>query len=589
VHVVATAGHVDHGKSTLIAALTGQQPDRLEEERRRGLSIELGYCWTRLPRSGDVAFVDVPGHERFVSTMLAGVGPVPVTLFVVAADDPWMPQAAEHLGVLDALGVTRGVLVVTRSDLADASAALASARAALSATSLADIPAVAVSGTTGEGLDALAATLDDVLASTQEPDPSSDVRIWVDRVFTKPGAGTIVTGTLPAGTVTRGDVLACEEERLTVRGVQTLTRDVESVSGVARVSLRLGSAAPPTLRRGSALVTPGAWEPSWVVDVRITGGSDLPAEPMLHVGSAAVPCRVRPLGTADDALLARLTLDDELQWHVGDRAVLRDPGRRQVWGCRVLDPAPPKLTRRGDARRRAEVLAAAADIPALSTELARRGVARVDRLRRLGVPADELAAARRELGSDWLVDPAFAAAERTRLGALVDEHTAAHPLQGGIALADAARRLGLPNAELVTRLLQPPLVHEGGRIRRGNAQIPAEYDASLQRLEELLSAHQFRAPEADTLAELGLDRRLLAAAAKAGRVLKLSDVVVLLPGADRDAAELLATLPQPFTTSEARQRLETSRRVVIPLLNHLDKSGLTRRLPDDRRTVAGSA
>lgn len=583
-HVVATAGHVDHGKSTLITALTGQQPDRLEEERRRGLSIELGYCWTRLPRSGDVAFVDVPGHERFVSTMLAGVGPVPVVLFVVAADDPWMPQAAEHLGVLDALGVTRGVLAVTRSDLGDASTALASARAALAATSLADIPSVAVSGTTGEGLDALAATLDDVLASTPAPDPSSDVRIWVDRVFTKPGAGTIVTGTLPAGTVTRGDTLVCGDERLTVRGVQTLTRDVESVSGPARVSLRLGS-APPTLRRGSALVTPGAWEPSRVVDVRITGGSDLPAEPMLHVGSAAVPCRVRPLGTADEVWLARLTLDDKLPWHVGDRAVLRDPGRRQVWGCRVLDPAPPKLTRRGDALRRAEVLAAAPEAPELSAELARRGVARVDRLRRLGVPAEDVATARRELGSDWIVDPGFAAAARTRLGALVDQHAAAHPLQGGIALADAARRLGLPDAELVSRLLQPPLVHEGGRIRRGSAQIPAEYDAPLQRLEELLSAYPFRAPEADTLAELGLHRRLLAAAAKAGRVLRLSDVVVLLPGADRDAAELLATLPQPFTTSEARQRLETSRRVVLPLLSHLDKSGLTRRLPDDRRTV----
>ncbi len=585
-HVIATAGHVDHGKSTLIAALTGQQPDRLEEERRRGLSIELGYCWTRLPRSGDVAFVDVPGHERFVSTMLAGVGPVPVVLFVVAADDPWMPQAAEHLGVLDALGVTRGVLAVTRSDLADVSAALASARTALSTTSLADIPSVAVSGTTGDGLDALAAALDDVLSSTPAPDPSSDVRIWVDRVFTKPGAGTIVTGTLPAGTVTRGDTLVCGDGRVTVRGLQTLARDVESVSGVARVSLRLGSAAPPSLRRGSALVTPGAWEPSRVVDIRITGGSDLPTEPMLHVGSAAVPCRVRPLGPADDdALIARLSLDHELPWHVGDRAVLRDPGRRQVWGCRVLDPAAPRLTRRGDAQRRAEVLADAPKEPSLCVELSRRGVVRVDRLRRLGVPVGELAAARRELGSDWLVDPGFVAAARTRLGELVDEHATAQPLQGGIALPDAARRLGLPDVELVARLVEPPLVQEGGRIRRGSAQVPAEYDAALQRLEDLLSAYPFRAPEAGTLTELGLDRRLLAAAAKAGRLLKLSDVVVLLPGADTDAVELLATLPQPFTTSEARQRLETTRRVVIPLLSYLDKAGLTRRLPDDRRTV----
>ena len=158
-HVVATAGHVDHGKSTLVEALTGQQPDRLADERRRGLSIELGYCWTRLAGVGDVAFVDVPGHERFVTTMLAGVGPVPAAMLVVAADDPWMPQAAEHLAALDALDVRHGVLVVTRADLADPAPALARARAELASTSLRDAPAVVVSGRTGQGLPELRAAL----------------------------------------------------------------------------------------------------------------------------------------------------------------------------------------------------------------------------------------------------------------------------------------------------------------------------------------------------------------------------------------------------------------------------------------------
>src|SRR3954451_6861201 len=159
--VVATAGHVDHGKSTLVRALTGRDPDRLEEEHRRGLSIELGYAWTRFDGlgdsddPGDVAFVDVPGHQRFITTTLAGVGPVPVVLFVVAADDPWMPQAAEHLAALDALGVGRGVLVVTRADLADPGPALARAREELSRTSLRGAAAVTVSGRTGEGLDRL--------------------------------------------------------------------------------------------------------------------------------------------------------------------------------------------------------------------------------------------------------------------------------------------------------------------------------------------------------------------------------------------------------------------------------------------------
>jgi selenocysteine-specific elongation factor len=178
VHVVATAGHVDHGKSTLVRALTGQDPDRLEEEHRRGLSIELGYCWTRLDPVGDVAFVDVPGHERFLSTTLAGLGPVSVAMLVVAADDDWMPQAAEHLAALDALDVRHGVLVVTRADLADPAPAMARARAQLARSSLAAAPGVVVSGRTGEGLDDLRQALLGVLTAMPAPDPAADV-LWL--------------------------------------------------------------------------------------------------------------------------------------------------------------------------------------------------------------------------------------------------------------------------------------------------------------------------------------------------------------------------------------------------------------------------
>src|SRR3954468_13573117 len=168
--VLATAGHVDHGKSTLVRALTGQDPDRLEEERRRGLSVQLGYRWTDLPGAGEVAFVDVPGHERFVPTMLSGVGPVPAVLFVVAADDPWMPQAAEHLAALDAIGVHRGVVAVTRSDLADPGAVVQQARAELRPTTLAGSPVVATSGRTGQGLDELRDELVAMLGSLPLPD-----------------------------------------------------------------------------------------------------------------------------------------------------------------------------------------------------------------------------------------------------------------------------------------------------------------------------------------------------------------------------------------------------------------------------------
>ena len=206
-HVIATAGHVDHGKSTLVRALTGMEPDRWAEERRRGMTIDLGFAWTTLPSGASVAFVDVPGHERFVPNMLAGVGPVPAVLFVVAADEGWMPQSAEHLAALDALGVRHGLLAVTRSDLADPTEATEEATRVISATSLGRIEAVAVSGATGAGLDALRAALDRMVSRLPAADPQAPVRLWVDRSFTIRGSGTVVTGTLGAGRLVTGQEL----------------------------------------------------------------------------------------------------------------------------------------------------------------------------------------------------------------------------------------------------------------------------------------------------------------------------------------------------------------------------------------------
>ena len=196
-HVVATAGHVDHGKSTLVRALTGMEPDRYEEERRRGMTIDLGFAWTALPSGEVVAFVDVPGHERFVPTMLAGVGPVPAVLLVVSADEGWMPQTAEHVAALDALGVRHALLAVTRSDLADPAPVAADVRRRLGATSLAGLPAVAVSARTGQGLPELRTALGALVRSLPAPDSGAPVRLWVDRSFSIRGSGTVVTGTRP--------------------------------------------------------------------------------------------------------------------------------------------------------------------------------------------------------------------------------------------------------------------------------------------------------------------------------------------------------------------------------------------------------
>ncbi|MGZ4478601.1 MAG: SelB domain-containing protein [Nocardioidaceae bacterium] len=574
-HVVATAGHVDHGKSTLVRALTGTDPDRLEEEHRRGLSIELGYVWTDLPPAGEVAFVDVPGHERFVSTMLAGVGPVPAVLFVVAADDPWMPQAAEHLAALDALGVRHGVLAVTRSDLADPGPVRARALEQIARTSLGAVPAVEVSGRTGAGLDRLRATLAGLVAALPAPDPAADVRLWVDRVFHVRGAGTGVTGTLPAGTVAVGDTLALGDTPLRVRGLESLGRPRSAVSGVARVALNLGGRVPGSLARGSVLVTPAAWQPTTVVDVALAGPGPLPERPQLHVGAAATAVRVRPL---DESHL-RLTLPAPLPLRVGDRALLRDPGSRAVWGITVLDPAPPPLRRRGAAGQRAKELAAADG--SVSSEVARRGAVRTAELRRIGVPAspvpDDVVAV-----GEWLVSAPLAAAARARLPGVVAARATA--LEPGVPVAAVARDLDLPTPELVPLLVAAPVTLSGGRVfAAAPAGLPPRLLAALAALQEDLAAAPFAAPTADRLRDLGLDAKAVAALARAGHLLRLDAGIVLLPGADAAAVDVLRGLPQPFTTSEARAALGTSRRVVLPLLARLDRTGLTTRLPDDRR------
>jgi selenocysteine-specific elongation factor len=579
-YVVATAGHVDHGKSTLVKALTGTDPDRLEEEHERGLSIELGYCWTVLAEVGEVAFVDVPGHERFITTTLAGVGPVPAVMLVVAADDPWMPQAAEHLKALDALGVEHGVLVVTRADLADPDPVLAEARDQLARTSLAAAPAVVVSGRTGAGLDELQARLVEVLRALPLPDPDADVRLWVDRRFHLHGVGTIVTGTLTAGTIAVGDTLAVGEEQVRVRGLESLGRPRDQVSGLARVALNLGGRCPDFIRRGSALVTPDAFLAASLADVRLIGRDRIPKRPVLHIGSAHTSTRSRLLGEG----LTRLRLDRPLPLRIGDRAILRDPGNREIWGVQVLDPAPPRLAGRGSAARRAKAFGMYDG--SLAAELKRRGVVRSKMLRQFGLPPGPLPSGTVSAGG-WLIDPDHAAALRTKLAALVAASWT--PVEPGVSTAAAARILELPDPNLVGALVAEPLRLDRGRVVEESDGLAAELASPLAGLRAALADEAFAAPNADTLRQIGLDSRVAAALHRTGHVLRLADGVVLLPGAEDLAAKLLKDLPQPFTVSEARRALRTSRRVALALLAYLDATGRTLRLPDDRRRVRPGA
>jgi Selenocysteine-specific translation elongation factor len=276
-HVIATAGVTSStttAKSTLVRALTGTEPDRWAEERRRGLTIDLGYAWTTLDSGEQVAFVDVPGHQRFIGNMLAGLGPAPAVLLVVAADEGWRRQSAEHLAAVDALGISHGLVVVTRSDLADPGPALAQAGEQVRTTSLAGSRALAVSARTGQGIDDLRAALDDLVASLPAPDRGGRTRLWVDRSFSIRGSGTVVTGTLGAGTIRVGDDLVVHRgsgvtHRVTVRGLQSLEQTRDAVSGVARVGVNLRGVGVDDIARGDALLTPAAWHLTRTLDARL--------------------------------------------------------------------------------------------------------------------------------------------------------------------------------------------------------------------------------------------------------------------------------------------------------------------------------
>jgi selenocysteine-specific elongation factor len=602
--VLATAGHVDHGKSALVRALTGMEPDRWEEERRRGLTLDLGFVWTTFDGVGRIAFVDVPGHERFVPTMLAGVGPVPGVVFVVAADQGWQQQSSEHLEILDALGVRHAVLAVTRADLADPEPVRAGALERMAGTSLGKVPSVAVSAVTSSGLDELREEIHKLANALPVPDAGADVRLWLDRVFTVRGHGTVVTGTLAAGTLRTGDRLLTGDggAALRVRGLQALNEPREEVRGVARVAVNVQGTGAGSLRRGDVLLAPDRWLPTGTVDVRLSGATaaclsgdaavrvsgetapGLPRHVTLHIGTAAVPATVRPLG--EDT--ARLTLTRELPLRVGDRAVLREPGgRRRTRAVTVLDVRPPGLTRRGAARKRAAELAAMTGRPDGEDELRRRRMVRRPDLLAMGVrpPAGPVA-------GDWLADPGHWRRLRERLATEVERHAARHPMDPGLPTEAARRLLDLPERLLVDALAEtrtpgcPPLTRKEGRLYgpgRTGPTLPPPLRAAVDAVRHDLERAPFRAPEAGRLTELGLGRKELAAAVAAGELLRIADGLVLLPGADTRAAAELALLDQPFTLSEARKTLDTTRRVAVPLLELLDAQGRTERVDDRRR------
>lgn len=634
-HVIATAGHVDHGKSTLVRALTGMEPDRLAEERRRGLTIDLGFAWTRLPSGREAAFVDVPGHERFLSNMLAGIGPAPVVCFVVAADQGWQAQSSDHRDAVSALGIERGIVVVTRADRADPERiahTVAETRAQLRGTPLAGAPTVVVSATGGEGLDELVATLDGLLADAPAPDAEARVRLWIDRSFTIRGAGTVVTGSLTAGTLREGDRLqlvgagpggrsgdaaatsghgraphgahgrarpvSAAIRETSVRGLHSRNAPAELVRPQSRVAVNLRDTAVDDARRGDALVTPDAWSIVDLVDVRRTMGTDFEEAPrhiVLHIGTAEVQARLRPLGGEH----ARLQLEWALPLQIGDRFAIRAPGARSVLaGALVLDVDPPRLDRRGDGARRAAALARRPETGDPAAEAARRGAVLVEELRRFGLPAELLSAppqgirAVRLQRREWWLHHETLRSWAAELREAVERKLRDEPLAPGLSQGAAADLLLRARTPVPDPALLPVVAHaaeleaaQGSLRPRGHRSDLGDAEAGVARLERRLREDPFAAPEAGELAVLRLGARELAAAERAGRLLRLRDEVVLLPQAPALAMRRLAELEQPFTASSARQALGTTRRVAIPLLEHLDARGRTRRVDGTRREI----
>ncbi len=604
--VVATAGHVDHGKSSLIMRLTGMDPDRWEEEKRRGLTIDLGYAWCELPSGREIGFVDVPGHERFIANMLAGVGPVRLVLFVVAANEGWGRQSEEHLAILDVLGVEGGVVALTKRDLVDPEGldlAEGEIRERLEGTALEHARVVRASATTGEGLDDLRAALDDVLASASSP-PETRSRLFVDRVFTIAGAGTVATGTLSGGPMAIGDEVELYPHGRTarIRSLQSHKRDADRVIPVARVAANLVGTGKGDLARGDVVGAEGAWRPTTVFEGILSPVRGL-AHPItgrgafkVYVGATEADAHLRIFGgsriEAGERSYVRITTSRPLVLDVFDRFVLRESGRQEtVGGGSVLDPAPPRRAGPAPESRLARREAAARDeLPAILAE--ERGAVTAADARILtgsdaGIPQ----------AGDWLLRSDLLA----RVGpALVHHVTAfhdAHPLEEGEPVAKARRALadllrpdvGPPDPRLIDPILDR-VVADGLLVRTTTAvALPSRpgdepgLDPVVQRVVEAISAEPTQPPTIKELVALGIGRDAVDAATRAGLVVRVAPDLVFLPEVLERAKAIVADARDTgITVSAFRESLGTSRKYAVPLLGWFDQRGLTRREGDLR-------
>ena len=604
--VLATAGHVDHGKSSLIVRLTGIDPDRWEEEKRRGLTIDLGYAWCELPSGREVGFVDVPGHERFVRNMLAGVGPVQLVLFVVAADEGWKPQSEEHLSILDVLDAVGGVVALTKADLVDDDRLAereVEVRDRLTGTPLADAPIVACSSATGAGIQDVLAALDALVTSAGEPEDLGRPRVHVDRSFTIRGAGTVVTGTLTGGSIEVGEEAAVLPggRSARIRSLQTHRRSVEVARPASRVAANLAGTSREEAERGDVLARPGQWRPTSTVEVLLRPVRSL-TRPIgvrgafkLHVGAAERDAtlrlydedRLEPGGEA----FARLRLSKPVVVTTGDRFVLRESGRREtVGGGVILDPHPPPRPGEPAARLRRRMGLGPQGIPAALVE--ERRAVRARELPALAGHQPTRIEGASLVDGWWLSD-----AERDRLATEIREALEGfhrdHPLRPAMdtaeLLAAVRPRLDGVVAEGVLAGMERAgeIVREGPAVRLAGHRVAlGDREPEAARLVERVRAAEPTPPSVPELIAEGYPRELVDACLRVGRLRAVSRDIVLSPELHAEAervARAAAAEPEGLTVSRFRELLGTTRKYALPILEHLDARGVTRREGDVRR------
>jgi selenocysteine-specific elongation factor len=616
--VVGTAGHIDHGKSSLVLALTKIDPDRLEEEKRRGMTIDLGFAYMQLPSGRRVGIVDVPGHQRFLKNMLAGVHGMDAVLLVIAADEGPMPQTREHLAIVDLLGIEHGLVVLTKADLVD-DAWLGLVRddvaGLIAGTSLQRAPIVAVSSTTGAGLDQLRAALDEELAKTAARPDLGRPRLPVDRSFAMSGFGTVVTGTLVGGALRQGAELALlpAGRRVRIRGLQQHNQPVEEARPGSRTAVNLSGLDHSQVRRGDVLALPGTLPASRRLDARLVV---LPGVPPLRHHQQLQMYHETSEVMIELSLLERDELrGGEAGWVQlfatqpvvaldGDRFILRVPSpATTVAGGVIVDSAPRRHRRRDPAvladlaaRERADPATAAVlelgkhPWGLVGAELAGRLGLSPAQMEKVLAPLVERGAARR-LASRWLTREQWERSVARVLNGLTAYHEA-QPLRRGMPKEELRSRTGIP-AELFAELLtvlatEKAVVDQGGEVAAAthHPALTSEQETAIAAFVAELEGQPFNPPPLpDLVRRYRLTPALLQYLVVDGRVVRVNDDTAFARSAYDDAVSRIRhhlAEHRTLTVAAARDVLGSSRRYVLPLLEWLDAQKITRRVGDDR-------